>query len=141
MIDVSSKPSVIREAIAAGEIQIAPQTLERIRENKIPKGQVLEVARIAAIMAAKDTPRLIPLCHPITINTVKVDFALQEQPSLVQIQVYVKGIDRTGVEMEALTATAAAALTIYDMCKMLDKEMVISQIRLLSKTKGEPHAD
>jgi len=135
MVDVSHKPATLRSAEAAGEIRLASATLELIRNNQIPKGQVLEVARVAAIMAAKRTPQLIPLCHPIRIDTVKVDFSLQEQPPAVQIRVLVKGVDRTGVEMEALTAVSVAALTIYDMCKMVDKEMVISRIRLLKKTK------
>ncbi len=136
MVDVSHKPVTLRSAEAAGEIRLAAATLELIRQNQIPKGQVLEVARVAAIMAAKSTPQLIPLCHPIRIDTVKVDFSLQGRPPTVQIRVLVKGVDRTGVEMEALSAVAVAALTIYDMCKMLDKEMVISRIRLLKKTKG-----
>ncbi len=136
MVDVSHKPVTLRLAEAAGEIRLAAATLELIRNNQIPKGQVLEVARVAAIMAAKSTPQLIPLCHPVRIDTVKVEFSLQGRPAAVQIRVLVKGVDRTGVEMEALSAVAVAALTIYDMCKIVDKEMVISRIRVLKKTKG-----
>ena len=140
MIDVSHKPASLRSAAARGEVRLSAQTLELIRNNRIPKGQVLEVARVAAIMAAKDACRIIPLCHPVRIDAVRVDFSLRERPAALLIEVLVKGVDRTGVEMEALTAVAAAALAVYDMCKVVDERMIIAEIRLLRKKKETPAA-
>ncbi len=136
MVDVSHKDIVLREAEARGEIQVSSEALALIENNQIPKGNVLEVARVAAILAAKNTPQIIPLCHPIKIDNVKVEFSFQQDPAAVSIRAFVRGRDRTGVEMEALSAVSVAALTIYDMCKIVDKAMVISQIRLLKKTKA-----
>ncbi|HHX59091.1 MAG TPA: cyclic pyranopterin monophosphate synthase MoaC [Candidatus Moranbacteria bacterium] len=136
MVDVSGKKSTHREAYAAGEIAIAPQTLVRIREGTMKKGDILAVAQVAAIMAVKDTGRLIPLAHPLNISGVDVDFKLNERESKIEIGVRVKLTGQTGVEMEALTGVSAAALTIYDMCKAIDKNMLIGNIRLLEKKGG-----
>jgi len=136
MVDVSGKPSTVREAVASGAVLMRPETLSLISENKAAKGDVLQVARVAGIMAAKKTPELIPLCHPVSITSVSVDFSLDEETSRVLIESRVKTTGRTGVEMEALTAVAAAALTIYDMCKAVDREMTISGIMLLEKRGG-----
>lgn len=136
MIDVSDKESTQREAYAAGEIIIAPATLARIREGTMKKGDVLAVAQVAAIMAVKDTGRLIPMAHPLNISGVDVDFNLEEAKSMITIGVRVKLTGRTGVEMEALAGVSAAALTIYDMCKAIDKNMIIQNIRLVEKKGG-----
>ncbi|MEN3940874.1 cyclic pyranopterin monophosphate synthase MoaC [Prosthecobacter sp. SYSU 5D2] len=133
MVDISDKTPCLREAIAAGSIQMSPETAQLIRENGLKKGDVLAVARIAGIQAAKQTQHLIPLCHQIPLSKVAVDFEVQERE--VQITATVKTTAATGVEMEALTAVSIAALTIYDMCKAVDKSMCITDIRLLSKTK------
>lgn len=135
MVDVSSKPAVRREAVAAGRIVMRAETLRLIRENGFKKGDVLCVARIAAIQAAKQTQHLIPLCHQIPLAKVQVDFELQAKA--VAITVTVLTTAPTGVEMEALTAVSLAALTIYDMCKAVDKTMRIEGIKLLKKTKAE----
>ncbi|NLA10761.1 MAG: cyclic pyranopterin monophosphate synthase MoaC [Firmicutes bacterium] len=136
MVDVSAKASTRREAYAAGEIIVAPQTLARIREGSLKKGDVLAVAQVAAIMAVKETGRLIPMAHPLNISGIDVDFNLNEAESKIEIGVRVKLTGRTGVEMEALTGVSAAALTIYDMCKAVDKDMLIQNIRLLEKKGG-----
>jgi len=133
MVDISDKVPCLREAIAEGQILLTPETLTLIRENGHKKGDVLAVARIAAIQAAKLTQNLIPLCHQIPLSKVAVDFELQSD--CVHITATVKTTAATGVEMEALTAISIAALTIYDMCKAVDKTMQITDIRLLSKTK------
>ena len=135
MVDVGDKPLSRRAAIAEGRIQLAPETLELIRRNQVKKGDVLSVARIAAIQAAKKTHELIPLCHLIPLSGIEVDFVLDEEG--VSITAKAKTIAQTGVEMEALTAVAVAALTIYDMCKAVDKSMVIQGVCLVSKTKEE----
>ncbi|MBE0478981.1 cyclic pyranopterin monophosphate synthase MoaC [Candidatus Aerophobetes bacterium] len=135
MIDVGEKPIAKREAKAQGKVSMSASTIALIRENKIPKGDVLENARTAAILALKKVPHLIPLCHPIKITWAKVDFNLTE--SVILIESVVKGVDRTGVEMEAITAVAVAALTIYDMCKAVDKSIVIGDIRVVEKKKEE----
>jgi cyclic pyranopterin phosphate synthase len=142
MVDVGHKPVTRREAIAEGYITIQQATLQAIADEKIPKGEVLGTARVAAILAAKKCGELIPLCHPLGVESVEVDFDLPElSPAgngLVRLRI--KAIARitakTGVEMEALTAVSIAALTIYDMCKSIDKTMVISDVKLLSKTGG-----
>jgi len=142
MVDVGGKPVTAREAIAEGYITLAASTLRAIAEEKVPKGEVLNTARIAGIMAAKRCGDLIPLCHPLPVESVEVHFDLPElEPDLTRpVRLYIKAIARitakTGVEMEALTAVSIAALTIYDMCKAIDKQMVIGDIKLISKTGG-----
>ena len=133
MVDVSAKPVQLREAIARGAIFLKPETVALINANQIAKGDVLNTARIAGIQAAKRTGELIPLCHPLNLTHVDVDLA--PGPGRVDIVATAKIASQTGVEMEALTAVAVAALTIYDMCKAGDKDMVISEIKLVSKTK------
>ncbi|NTU41774.1 MAG: cyclic pyranopterin monophosphate synthase MoaC [Nitrospirales bacterium] len=137
MVDVSEKPVTHREAVAAGSISMKPETLRLIKEGSVSKGDVLGVARVAGIMAAKKTPDLIPMCHPLNISSVTVDFSLDEKESRVNIRTTVKMAGQTGVEMEALVATSVAALTIYDMCKAVDKGMVISEIMLMEKRGGK----
>lgn len=137
MVDVGAKPPTERSARAWGNITMTPETFEKIMGHGVKKGNVLETARIAGIMAAKKTWALIPLCHPIQISHVAVDFHPDPAASAIGISAQVKIIDRTGVEMEALTAVAVAALTIYDMCKALDRGMVISDIRLEEKSGGK----
>ena len=136
MVDVGDKNSSRRIAVARGEIRMHPDTLSRILDKRVEKGDVLGVARLAGIMAAKKTPELIPLCHPLPIDSVEVDFTPDHQESLVKIEARVSVNGRTGVEMEALTAVSVAALTIYDMCKAVDKSMTIGPIRLVEKQGG-----
>ncbi len=136
MVDISDKESSRREACAAGEILMDAATMERIRAGAMEKGDVLAVAQVAAIMAVKDTGRLIPMAHPLNITGVDIDFNLNETAGKIEIGVRVKLTGQTGVEMEALTGVSAAALTIYDMCKAVDKSMVIQNIRLLEKKGG-----
>jgi cyclic pyranopterin phosphate synthase len=136
MVDVSGKDATEREAIASGSVYAKPETLAMIRDGKVPKGDVLCVARIAGIMAAKKTGELIPLCHPLNITSVSVDLHIDNKYNKIVILAKVKVSGQTGVEMEALTAVSAAALTIYDMCKAVDKEMVISEIMLVEKKGG-----
>jgi len=133
MVDVSAKPVQLREAVARGTIFLKRETLALIATNQIAKGDVLHTARLAGIQAAKRTGELIPLCHPLNLTHVDVD--LHPQPGRVEITATAKIAAQTGVEMEALTAVAVVALTIYDMCKAVDKEMVIGEIKLVSKTK------
>ena len=133
MVDVSPKGESLRTATAQAFIKLQPDTIELVQENGLKKGDVLAVARIAAIQAAKQTQMLIPLCHQIPLSKVSVDFELQEGG--IRITTLTRTLARTGVEMEALTAASVAALTIYDMCKAVDKEMEIGKIKLLSKTK------
>jgi cyclic pyranopterin phosphate synthase len=137
MVDVSEKPLTMREAIATGSVHMKPETLRLIKDRQISKGDVLGVARVAGIMAAKKTSELIPMCHPLNITSVNIDFGIDEQKNKVDIKSTVKIVGQTGVEMEALTAASAAALTIYDMCKAVDKEMVISDIMLMEKRGGK----
>jgi cyclic pyranopterin phosphate synthase len=136
MVDVSSKPRVRRTARAAGRIELRPETLRLVRENLLEKGDVLAVARVAGIAAAKRTADLIPLCHNIRIDQVTVEFALAEEH--IDIEARAVCTESTGIEMEALTAVSIAALTIYDMCKAVDKGMTITGVRLLEKTKESP---
>ena len=136
MVDVSQKAVTERVAIARGEVVMKPETLEIIRQGMVKKGDVLSVAQIAGIMAAKRTSDLIPLCHPLPIMDIKVDLSLDAQLPGVQILSTVRAFAKTGVEMEALTATAVAALTIYDMVKAVEKTMKIQNIRLTRKTGG-----
>lgn len=135
MVDVSGKPPLLREAIAAGEIRLASATIDLITGDQIAKGNVLATARLAGILAAKRTGELIPLCHPLPISHCEVNFEIPASKDRVLITASAKIIAATGVEMEALTAVSVAALTIYDMCKASDKAMEIGGIRLLKKTK------
>ena len=135
MVDVTDKPPLYRTATAAGTVQMLPTTVEAIRTGGVPKGDVLAVAQVAGIMAAKRTSNIIPMCHPLALTGVDIRFALREDA--VDIEATVKCKGETGVEMEALTAVSAAALTVYDMCKALQKDMVVSEIRLLEKTGGK----
>jgi len=134
MVDVSGKPAVRRTARARGGIRLRPETIRLVREGLVKKGDVLAAARLAGIAAAKKTWDLIPLCHPIRIDAVDVDLRLSETG--VEIESTAVCTDRTGIEMEALTAAAVAALTVYDMCKAVDGEMVIEKIELVHKTKS-----
>lgn len=137
MVDVSGKPESQRQAVAKGLVRMQAATLERIKKGQMAKGDVLAVAQLAGIMAAKETPHLIPLCHPIFIDEVKIDFELDEKNSAVEITATVKSAGKTGVEMEAMTATAVTALTIYDMGKGIDRGMRIENIRLVHKSGGK----
>jgi cyclic pyranopterin phosphate synthase len=136
MVDVSAKPATERVAIAKGVVIMKPATLEMVKKGETAKGDVLAVAQMAGIMAAKQTSHLIPLCHPLPITNVSVEFKLDEERSSVDITATVKTTAQTGVEMEALTAVAVAALTIYDMCKAVDRGMRIESIRLAKKSGG-----
>ena len=137
MVDVSEKKETLREAVACGSISMKPETFRLIMDKKIAKGDVLGVARIAGIMGAKRTPDLIPMCHPLNLTSVQVDFTPIEEKSRINIEAKVKIRGKTGVEMEAFTAVAVAALTIYDMCKAVDRGMVISDIHLIEKSGGK----
>ena len=135
MVDVSAKPEQEREAVARGEIRLAKATLNTIESGQAAKGNVLAAARLAGIMAAKKTAELIPLCHPLPITHAEVNFETPPSRDRIVITATARVSAQTGVEMEALTAVSVAALTIYDMCKAIDKQMQITDIRLLSKTK------
>jgi cyclic pyranopterin phosphate synthase len=136
MVDVGEKPATHRIAVAQAELVMKPGTLRLIRKGKNPKGSVLEVSRIAGINAAKHTSSLIPLCHPLALTRVAIEFAVSS-PSRLRITSRAEAVDRTGVEMEALTAAAVCALTVYDMCKAIDRGMEICRIRLLEKSGGK----
>jgi len=136
MVDVSGKAVTRRKAVARGRISMAPETLALIREGRLPKGDVLAAARLAAIMAAKKTGELIPLCHPLPLEEVSVEFEIDDDTPGVTITASATVTGRTGVEMEALTAVSVAALTLYDMCKAVDKAMHIGDIRLIYKEGG-----
>ena len=140
MVDVLGKPDTRREAVAKCLVRMKASTLERLKKGNIPKGDVLAVAQLAGIMAAKQTPHIIPLCHPILIGDVKVAFSLDEDNNTVEITAAVKSLGKTGVEMEALTATAITALTIYDMCKAVDRRIQIESLRLIRKSGGKSGA-
>jgi len=137
MVDVGGKPLTVREAVAGGDVQMQPETLQQILAQRIKKGDVFSVARLAGIMAAKQTSSLIPLCHPLPLSAIEIDFDSDPQRGRVTISATVKVTGQTGVEMEALTAVSVAALTIYDMCKAIDREIVIERICLLKKTGGK----
>jgi len=137
MVDVSDKDITHRVAVARGSIRMRAETLELIRSGKVAKGDVFSVARVAGIMAAKKTPELIPLCHPLNITSVNIEFTAQPNPARVDIEAVVRVDSKTGVEMEAMTAVAVAALAIYDMCKAVDREMTIGKIRLVEKSGGK----
>ncbi|MGQ9570610.1 MAG: cyclic pyranopterin monophosphate synthase MoaC [Thermodesulfovibrionales bacterium] len=136
MVDVSEKQITKREAIARGSVYMKSETLKLIKDRKIPKGDVFSVARVAGIMAAKMASDIIPMCHPLNITSVDINFELKEVENKIEIESCVKVLGQTGVEMEALTAVSVAALTIYDMCKAVDKEMIISDIMLIEKKGG-----
>jgi cyclic pyranopterin monophosphate synthase len=135
MVDVSAKAIMLREAVARGEIRLQKATLRLIESNKIAKGNVLATARLAGILAAKKTGDLIPLCHPLPLTHCEVNFEIPKTRDRIVITASAKVAAQTGVEMEALTAVTVAALTIYDMCKAVDKKMAVSAVRLVSKTK------
>jgi cyclic pyranopterin phosphate synthase len=135
MVDVSGKDVTPREAVAAGRVLVAPEVVDLLRGAGVPKGDTLAVARLAGIMGAKQTPALIPLCHPLALSSVTVDLVVADDA--VEITATVRTADRTGVEMEALTAVAVAGLTVVDMVKAVDKRAVISDIRILSKSGGK----
>jgi len=137
MVDVGAKPLTVRKAVASGEIAMKSETLQRILEQRIKKGDVFSVARLAGIMAAKQTSALIPLCHPLPLSAVEINFDSDPETGRVQIIATTKVTGQTGVEMEALTAVSVAALTVYDMCKAIDREMVIKNICLLKKSGGK----
>jgi len=137
MVDVTQKPDTQREAVAKCLVRMKTSTLERLKRGNMPKGDVLAVAQLAGIMAAKQTPHIIPLCHPVLIGDVKVEFSLDEENGTVEITTAVKSLGKTGVEMEALTAAAIAALTIYDMCKAVDRRIQIESLRLIRKSGGK----
>ncbi len=136
MVDVGGKAETRRRAVAEGRIRMAAATLELIRQGSAAKGDVLGVARIAGIMGAKRTADLVPLCHPLPLSRVEIDFALEESPPAVHCRAVTETVGRTGVEMEALAAVQTALLTVYDMCKAVDRGMEITAVRLLEKAGG-----
>jgi cyclic pyranopterin phosphate synthase len=137
MIDVTRKKETERQAVAKGKVQMKLATLELIRKGELEKGDVLAVAKTAGILAAKETHRLIPLCHPLQLTHIAIEFNLLQNGNSVEITASAKGIGKTGFEMEALVAVAVSALTIYDMCKAVDKSMTIGEIRLVRKSGGK----
>ena len=136
MVDVTDKDATSRVALARGMICMRPETLDMIVEKKVAKGDVFSVARVAAMMAAKKTPDLIPMCHPLNITSVELSLTPERNPARVEIEAVVKVTGQTGVEMEAMTAVAVCGLTIYDMCQAADREMSIGEIRLIKKSGG-----
>jgi len=137
MVDVGGKPVTVREAVAGGTVFVNENTLHLISSGDIKKGDVFAVAQVAGIMAAKRTSELIPMCHPVAITSADISFKIDEKHKAIYIKATVRCKGETGVEMEALTAVSAAALTIYDMCKAVQKDIEISNIRLLKKTGGK----
>ncbi|HEK84873.1 MAG TPA: cyclic pyranopterin monophosphate synthase MoaC [Candidatus Aminicenantes bacterium] len=137
MVEVGEKAETLRTAEARGEVRISAEVMKRLLENSLPKGDVLTAAQLAGIQAAKKTSELIPLCHPLRLTSAKVEIIPKPEENLVEVKSVVKAVDRTGVEMEALTAVVVACLTIYDMCKAFDKRIVISDVHLLSKNGGK----
>jgi len=137
MVDISEKDETRREAVARGTVTMQPVTLRMIQKGMVPKGDVLAAARLAGVMAAKRVPDLIPLCHSLLLSSAEVEFTPVEKAGRLDIESRVKVTGRTGAEMEALAAVTIAALTVYDMCKAVDKEMVIGSIRLIAKTGGK----
>jgi cyclic pyranopterin phosphate synthase len=135
MVDVGGKAVIRRTATATGRVLMSHETIRALREKALPKGDALNTARIAGVMAAKRTPDLIPLCHGLNLTSVNIEFMVRDEE--VEILAVARASDRTGVEMEALTAVSVAALTLYDMCKAVDQEMVIGDVKLLEKTKEE----
>jgi len=137
MVDVGGKPITSRQAVARGKVLMQSKTLSLLKKGKLPKGDVLAAARVAGIMAAKETHRLIPLCHPLLIEDINIEFSLDEQACGVEVTAMVKGSGKTGFEMEALTAVAVCGLTIYDMCKAVDQTLHLDNIRLVKKSGGK----
>jgi len=137
MVDVSPKPETVREAVARAILRMRPSTLRAIKSGNAPKGDVFGVARTAGILAAKRTPELIPLCHPLRLTRVEVSFETHARRGEVAVQARVRTVDKTGVEMEALTAAGIAALTVYDMIKALEKGVTITNLQLLEKSGGK----
>ena len=137
MVDVTDKKPTSRTAVAQGVVAMNPATFKMIQNQTVMKGNVFETARIAGIMAAKKTSDLIPMCHPLNITHIAIDFYPDKETSTIKIEAVARIFDQTGIEMEALTAVAVAGLTIYDMCKSYDREMIVSDIRLLKKTGGK----
>ncbi len=137
MVNVGGKDETLRIAVARGHITAHPETLHLIAHQGMKKGDVLEVARLAGIMAAKRTGELIPLCHPLALTSIRVELVISDDMPQVEIEGEVQTVGRTGVEMEALTAVSVAALTVYDMCKAVDREMVIGEVRLVKKMGGK----
>ncbi len=140
MVDVTEKQVTHRQAVAGGVVRMRAATLKLIQEGGVAKGDVLGVARLAGILAAKQTPHLIPLCHPLLITEVKIEFEVVEEESIIKIKGTVRCAGQTGVEMEALTAVAVSGLTIYDMCKAVDRGMTLENIRLVRKSGGKSGA-
>ncbi|NIQ96683.1 MAG: cyclic pyranopterin monophosphate synthase MoaC [Desulfuromonadales bacterium] len=140
MVDVGDKPATKREAVAIGVVKMRPETLKRILDDQIEKGDTLNVARLAGIMAAKKTPDLVPLCHPLALSSVRIDFHAETTLGELEIRATVGVTGATGVEMEAMTAVSVAALTVYDMCKAVDRSMTLDDIRLLEKKGGKSGA-
>lgn len=136
MVDVSGKADTIRTAVAVGKVLLGHEAFEQVRDNSVRKGDVLSIAQIAGITGAKETSRLIPLCHQVQIQGVDVDLTLDEKTDAIDIRAFAKSLGPTGVEMEALTAVSVAALTVYDMCKSITKDIRIADIHLLAKTGG-----
>ena len=137
MVDVTDKRQTVRTAAAQGAVSMKPKTFEKVLDQTIKKGNVLETARIAGILGAKKTAELIPMCHPLNITHIQIDFYPDDKSHTIRIQAVVRIKDQTGVEMEALTAVSIAALTIYDMCKSYDREMTVTNICLLEKSGGK----
>ena len=137
MVDVSEKNDTVREAVAIGYVSMKRETLERIKEGTISKGDVLAVAQVGGIMGAKSTPQIVPMCHPIMISGCNISFKMDFQNNRIEITATTKTVGKTGIEMEALTAVSTAALTIYDMCKAIDREMIINNIMLIRKSGGK----
>ena len=137
MVDVSAKPDSLREATARGRIALQPETLRLIREGGVAKGDVLTVAQVAGVMAAKKTHELIPMCHPLLLSRIDVSLTPDEKASCIEVEATIRTTGKTGVEMEALTAATIAALTVYDMCKAADRAMRIENVRLVKKSGGK----
>lgn len=137
MVDVGEKPITRRQAVAKGRVLMQAATLKLLKQGKLPKGDVLAAARVAGIMAAKETHRLIPLCHPLLVEDINVEFSIDEKNTAVEVTATVKGSGKTGFEMEALTAVAISGLTIYDMCKTVDQKLRLEDIRLTRKSGGK----
>lgn len=137
MVDVTAKESTLREAVAQGKVLMNPNTVTAIEQGEVPKGDVLGVARIAGIMAAKKTSDIVPMCHPLELTGINIDFSSSIEKGEITIKASVKTVGKTGVEMEAMTAVSAAALAIYDMCKSADRAIILSDIKLLTKSGGK----
>lgn len=137
MVDVTEKDQTSRVAIARGAVFMRPETLAMVMEKRVEKGDVFSVARVAGIMAAKKTPDLIPMCHPLNLTSVEIFLTAEKTPPRVEIEAVVKVTGKTGVEMEAMTAASVCGLTIYDMCKAVDREMTVGEIRLVKKSGGK----